>query len=221
MIHAYSLVHDDLPAMDDDALRRGRPTVHIAYDEATAILAGDALQSRAFAVLADPATHPDAEVRAALVAALADAAGADGMAGGQALDLAAEKRDADARHDPRDAGAEDRRAVPLRLRGGRDPRPGGQPTRGQRLERFGGALGLAFQLADDLIDATGATEIAGKATGKDAARNKATLVALLGTDAARRMLDTAVADAVALLEPFGAAAAALAEAARFAGKRDA
>ena len=217
-VHCYSLVHDDLPAMDDDDLRRGQPTVHKAFDEATAILAGDALLTLAFAILADPATDTDAQVRTALVAGLAQAAGLTGMAGGQHLDLAAEGVDLDeaavAHMQAMKTGALFRFAAEAGAIIGRT-----SDSNRARLARFGGALGQAFQLADDLIDATSNVNAAGKATAKDAARGKATLVALRGVRGARLMLDEAVGDAIALLEPFGARAAMLAEAARFVATR--
>ena len=213
-VHCYSLVHDDLPAIDDDETRRGQPTVHRAFDEATAILAGDALSTLAFAILADPATDADAGVRAALVAGLAEAAGLGGMAGGQMLDLTAENADVDeaavTRMQAMKTGALFRFAAQAGAIVGR-----ASDSNRARLARFGATLGLAFQLADDLIDATSHPAAAGKATAKDAARGKATLVALRGVRGARLMLDETVGDAIALLEPFGARAAVLAEAARF------
>ena len=187
-VHCYSLVHDDLPAMDDDDLRRGRPTVHKAYDEATAILAGDALLTLAFAVLADPATDPDPAVRAELSASLAAAAGLGGMAGGQMLDLAgggAARGEADIRlMQAMKTGALFRHAAEAGAILGR----AGDKER-KSLADFGAALGLAFQLADDLIDATASAETAGKATAKDAARGKATLVAVHGVEGAIALLD--------------------------------
>jgi farnesyl diphosphate synthase len=219
-VHAYSLVHDDLPAMDDDDLRRGRPTVHKDFDEATAILAGDALLTLAFGILANPATDADATVRAELVAGLAQAAGAAGMVGGQARDLAAEKGG---------FGAEDIRAMQAMKTGAlfRYACEAGailghaSSSDRRRLADFGSALGLAFQIADDLIDATGTAATAGKATAKDAARGKATLVALHGITDATALLEQTVAEAIALVAPFGERAAALVAAARFAGARDA
>jgi farnesyl diphosphate synthase len=219
-VHCYSLVHDDLPAMDDDNMRRGRPTVHKAYDEATAILTGDALLTLAFSILADPATDPDPKVRTELIAGLAAAAGAGGMVGGQMLDLAAEKRklgeDAIRRMQAMKTGALFRYACEAGAILGRASVP-----KRTRLAEFGSALGLVFQLADDLIDATGKPAKAGKATAKDARRGKATLVRLRGVKTATALRDTAVADAVALLGPFGSQADKLAAAARFAGGRDA
>ena len=218
-VHCYSLVHDDLPAMDDDDMRRGRPTVHKAFDEATAILAGDALQTLAFAILADPATDPDANVRLALITGLAAASGAGGMAGGQMLDLTAEKQtlgeDEIRAMEAMKTGALFRYACDAGAILGR-----ASTEKRERLAKFGAALGLAFQLADDLIDATGKVAKAGKATAKDAHRGKATLVGLHGVAGARKLLDAAVADAVAIVAPFGASGRMLAEAARFAGKRE-
>ncbi len=218
-LHCYSLVHDDLPAMDDDDLRRGRATVHQAYDEATAILVGDALQTLAFATLADPATDPDAEVRLALTTGLAAAAGAGGMAGGQMLDIAAEKQALPAEEirqlQAMKTGALFRYACEAGAIMGR-----ALPDQRERLADFGAALGLVFQIADDLIDAEGASEKAGKATAKDAGRGKATLVGLSGAAAARAELRATVEHAVAMLAPFGEAASALADAARFAGRRE-
>jgi farnesyl diphosphate synthase len=218
-IHCYSLIHDDLPAMDDDDMRRGRPTVHRAFDEATAILAGDALQTLAFAILADPATDADARIRTTLIAGLAAAAGAGGMAGGQQLDLAAEKQKL-AEPEIRTlqamkTGALFRYACDAGAVLGR-----ASSDKRERLASFGAQLGLVFQIADDLIDATGSATTAGKATAKDADRNKATMVALHGVKGARAMLDKAVAEALDLIAPFGPQGKILADAARFAGKRE-
>ena len=217
-VHCYSLVHDDLPSMDDDDLRRGRPTVHKAFDEATAILAGDALLTLAFAVLADPATDPDPAVRAELVASLAAAAGLGGMAGGQMLDLAgggAARGEADIRlMQAMKTGALFRAAAEAGAILGR----AGEAER-EGLAAFGAALGLAFQLADDLIDATASSESAGKATAKDAGRGKATLVAVHGVDGAMKLLDGAVNQALTILRPFGSRADMLREAARFVAAR--
>lgn len=226
LLHCYSLVHDDLPAMDDDALRRGRPTVHKAFDEATAILAGDALLTLAFAVLADPATHPDAQVRGDLVLGLARAAGAGGMVGGQMLDLAAEGRFGDGAP-LKLAEPEIRRLQAMKtgaliafsveagaIVGGADA-----ATR-QTLRRFGEMIGLAFQIADDLLDVTAEAATVGKATGKDAERGKATLVALNGANSMQAELRRLVAAAEARLSPFGAAADLLRQSARFVAQRD-
>ena len=184
MIHAYSLAHDDLPAMDDDDLRRGQPTVHRQFDEAIAILAGDALQTLAFEVLADPATHPSAEVRAELVSALARASGGAGMAGGQMLDLSV----ADTGWDQSTVRQlQSMKTAALFACACEAGAILGQAPPDQRaaLRTFGSNFGLAFQITDDLLDATGDAAEAGKAVGKDQAQGKATLVALQGVDDAR------------------------------------
>jgi len=213
-IHAYSLIHDDLPAMDNDDLRRGRPTVHRAYDEATAILAGDGLLTFAFEVLARPVSHPDPAVRAELVLELARASGATGMAGGQMLDLEAERLplepEAIAVMQDMKTGALIRFACVAGAILGR-------ALAGERaaLEAYGGALGEAYQIADDLLDATGDSAVMGKAAAKDAGAGKATLVSRLGVSGARAVLENKVNQAVAALTPFGARAATLADAARY------
>ena len=217
-VHCYSLVHDDLPCMDDDKMRRGRPTAHIAFGEATAILAGDALLTLAFDILSEPRTHPEPGVRVALIGLLAKAAGVGGMAGGQALDLAAEGQSLGPMEVARmqamktgalfnfacDAGA---------VLGGAD-----DVARGA-LGAYASAFGQAFQLADDLLDTEGDAAAMGKAAAKDAGRGKATLVALLGADAARARLEALVEDAEAALAPFGARALTLKQAARFIASR--
>ncbi len=210
LIHAYSLVHDDLPAMDDDALRRGQPTVHVAFDEATAILAGDALQTLAFSVLARAAL-PDAR-RVALLAELALASGAVGMCGGQAFDLAATGNaaitlDALERLHAMKTGALLRAAVRL----GAIAADADAGTHGA-LDAYAGALGLAFQIRDDLLDIEGNSATLGKTAGKDVAQDKATFPALLGVDASRarlRQLAQAMADALASCRGDTAALAAL------------
>ena len=222
MVHCYSLVHDDLPAMDDDDLRRGRPTTHKAYDEASAILAGDGLLTYAFDVLADAPTHADAAVRADLVLGLARAAGLGGMVGGQALDLEAEK--ATTPHQPQaimtlqamKTGALLLYAVEAGARIG-----GANAEQRAALVKYGRALGACFQVADDILDAEGDEAALGKRAGKDAGRNKATLVSALGIDAARERRDTLAIDAIEALEDggFGEKAAVLAEAARFTAAR--
>jgi farnesyl diphosphate synthase len=218
-LHAYSLVHDDLPAMDDDDLRRGKPTTHRAFDEATAILAGDALQALAFGILADPATHGDGTVRAELCSGLARAAGAAGMVGGQMVDIAAETADvpldlaAITRLQALKTGALIRFSAEAGAILGRDP--GAQA----RLADYAGHLGLAFQIRDDLLDLEGDEGSAGKRLGKDAHAGKATFVSLLGAEAARRMAADEVAAAIAALAPFGARARRLREAAEFAIQR--
>jgi len=206
LVHCYSLVHDDLPAMDDDDMRRGRPTVHVAFDEATAILAGDALLTLAFEVLADHRTHPDPQVRCELVAALARAAGAAGMVGGQQLDLEAEKlprqgaRDLDRVRDiqQRKTGA----LIAYSAEAGAIL--ASAPDEDHRaLSDYGRALGAAFQVADDLLDVEGAAAVVGKATGKDAAAGKATYVSALGVEGARERLSQLQAEAEAALQRFG------------------
>lgn len=202
-LHCYSLVHDDLPAMDDDDLRRGRPTLHRAFNEATAILAGDALLTFAFEILSRPDIHPDADVRVKLIGELARAAGKDGMAGGQMLDLEAE----DGRQPMIDdvlalqsmkTGALFRFAcVAGGILGRADPAP---------LDAYGCAIGLAFQIADDLLDVSSSAAALGKATQKDQARGKATFVDLLGEAGARHRADELVAEADAALAPYGARA---------------
>jgi farnesyl diphosphate synthase len=215
MVHAYSLVHDDLPAMDDSDLRRGRPTCHKQFDEATAVLAGDGLLTLAFEVLAEPDTHGDPAVRCELVSALAQAAGGHGMVGGQMIDLLAE-------NDPNldigaitrlqrlktgaliafacEAGAILAKAAPeLRL----------------ALRGYAHDLGLAFQIADDLLDVEGNSQETGKPTGSDAAAGKATFVSILGAERARAQAEHLVRQAVAHLDPFEERAELLRSAARF------
>jgi farnesyl diphosphate synthase len=216
-LHAYSLVHDDLPCMDDDDLRRGQPTVHVKWDEATAVLAGDALQTLAFELLADPALG-GAEVRIALVAGLAQASGAQGMVLGQALDIAAETANRALTLDEITALQAGKTGALIRFSAeagavlaGADPAP---------LRAYAGALGLAFQIADDILDVTGTAEAAGKRVGKDAAAGKATFVSLLGLDGARAQAAALVAQAESLLEPYGEAARYLIAAARFSIERD-
>ncbi|ODA66241.1 Farnesyl diphosphate synthase [Methyloligella halotolerans] len=217
-LHTYSLVHDDLPAMDDDDLRRGRPTVHVAYDEATAILVGDALLTLAFETLADPNTHPDPAIRASLVLALAKAAGTNGMVGGQALDLAAEGKQLSADEVLKLQAMKTGALFRFACEAGAILGGAGEEQRAA-LIRYGTDLGQAFQLADDLLDHEGDAEAAGKAVAKDAERGKATLVALLGVDAAKARLETLVADAGEALSPFGDDASNLVEAARFVAGR--
>lgn len=184
MVHCYSLVHDDLPAMDDDDLRRGRPTVHKQFDEATAILAGDALLTRAFRVLADPGTHGDPAVRSELVLVLAEAAGSAGMVGGQMLDLMAEKTPLDIGGITRLQRLKTGALIAFSAEAGAILGKAPMPAR-LALRAYAHDLGLAFQIADDLLDAEGSTEEVGKRTGKDAARGKATFVSLLGAERAR------------------------------------
>lgn len=217
-IHTYSLIHDDLPAMDDDALRRGRPTVHIAFDEATAILAGDSLLTVAFEIVSAPHCHDDPAVRAELTHLLAKASGWRGMALGQALDLAAERR----RFSPEETaamqmlktGALFRFACEAGAVLGR-----GDAASREALVRYANAFGQAFQLADDLLDTHGDAAAMGKAVSKDAERGKATLVGLLGVTKAKAHLAGLVAEAEAALTPFGSDAAVLIEAAHFVAER--
>ena len=204
MIHAYSLVHDDLPAMDNDDLRRGKPTNHIAFDEATAILAGDALQCHAFTVLADEETHPDPAVRIELVRAISRAAGPRGMCGGQMLDMLAEQGNV-----PLEEAAIGRlqtlktgKLIEVSAEAGAILGKANQQQR-QALLCYGRDLGAAFQIADDVLDTTASAEEAGKATGKDAGAGKATLVGLLGLERARMQAERLVAQARAHLDPFG------------------
>lgn len=212
-LHAYSLIHDDLPAMDDDDLRRGRPTVHVAFDEASAILAGDALHSLAFELLADPATAADPAVRVALVAGLARAAGAAGMVLGQALDIAAESAATPLDLEQITALQDAKTGALIRWAGQAGPMlAGADPS---ALGRYAAALGLAFQIADDILDETGDAAKAGKRLRKDAAAGKATFVSLLGLAGARARAADLVAEAEAALAPYGADAEALRQIARF------
>ena len=222
-VHCYSLIHDDLPAMDDDDLRRGQPTVHKAFDEATAILAGDSLLTFAFDLLASEAgdaSKPPLSPRQRLdlVRGLAVAAGMGGMAGGQALDLEAETNrpgeEGIIRLQAMKTGALIRYACEAGAILG-----GATFAERERLAEFGSAIGLAFQLADDLLDLTADPSQMGKATGKDAAAGKGTLPALHGADWTRAQLRGLVAQAHDLLEPFGAKAAVLKEAATFVAER--
>jgi farnesyl diphosphate synthase len=218
LVHCYSLVHDDMPAMDDDDLRRGKPTVHKAYDDATAILVGDALQTLAFAVLADSGTHADGAVRADLVLGLARASGLGGMVGGQMLDLAAEGRYGErvlSQADIRTLQAMKTGAIlAFSAEAGAIVAGAGADAR-RRLLAYGRALGAAFQIADDILDREASAEDLGKAVGKDAALGKGTLVDALGIDGARAECARLVDEAREALSPFGADAAVLIEAARF------
>jgi farnesyl diphosphate synthase len=224
LLHCYSLVHDDLPSMDDDDLRRGQPTVHKAYDEATAILVGDALQTLAFEVVADPATDPDASVRADLVLGLARASGMGGMVGGQMLDLAAEGRYGEARLSEAEirtlqamkTGAILRFSVEAGAIVGR-----ADPAARADLVAYGRALGAAFQVADDILDREASAEAMGKRTGKDLEKGKGTLVDALGMDGARRECARLVEACEAALDRFGPRADLLREAARFTVERKA
>jgi farnesyl diphosphate synthase len=218
-IHVYSLIHDDLPAMDDDDMRRGKPTVHKAFDEATAILAGDSLHALAFEVLADPATHPDPFVRAELVLDLARAAGPGGMAGGQAMDLEAERATFDlptvTRLQALKTGALIAAAVEAGAILGRVPPEGRTGLRGYAHD-----IGLAFQIADDLLDAEGDEAAVGKALRKDEAAGKETFLSLLGAERAREQAAMLVDQAISHLHAYGAEADVLREVARYILARD-
>ncbi|WP_019172109.1 polyprenyl synthetase family protein [Pseudaminobacter salicylatoxidans] len=217
-VHCYSLIHDDLPAMDDDDLRRGQPTVHRAFDEASAILAGDSLLTYAFDIIADEATAVPAGRKLALVLGLARAAGPGGMAGGQALDLEAERTAPDEAGIIRLQAMKTGALIRYACEAGAILADAPQGDR-ERLAEFGSAIGLAFQLADDLLDLTADTETMGKTTGKDAAAGKATLASLNGVDWTRAQLRGLVAQAHALLEPYGERAALLKQAASFVAER--
>ncbi|MES1975520.1 MAG: farnesyl diphosphate synthase [Pseudomonadota bacterium] len=218
-IHVYSLIHDDLPAMDDDDMRRGKPTVHKIYGEATAILAGDSLHALAFEILADPATHPDPFVRSELVLDLARAAGPAGMAGGQMMDLEAEKSSFDlptvTRLQALKTGALIACSVEAGAILGRVPPEGRTPLRGYARD-----LGLAFQIADDLLDVEGDEAAAGKKLRKDEGAGKETFLSLLGVDRARAQARMLVEQAIQHLHSFGPEADLLRDIARFTLERD-
>jgi farnesyl diphosphate synthase len=205
-IHAYSLVHDDLPCMDDDDLRRGRPTVHKAYDEATALLVGDALQTRAFEILAN--TQCDADTRLAMITVLAGASGSRGMAGGQAIDLESVGKKLDL------AGLKQMHAMKTGALLSCSVQMGGiaaklNSTQMQHLNNYSAALGLAFQIVDDVLDATADSQTLGKTAGKDAANDKPTYVTLMGLDYAKKAAKELQETAIASLESFGPKAQAL------------
>ena len=215
-VHAYSLVHDDLPCMDDDDLRRGQPTVHVKWDDATAVLTGDALQSLAFELIADPATHPEADVRAELTLSLARAAGK--MVVGQAQDITAETAGGPLTLDQITALQKNKTGALIRWSaeagaylGQADPAP---------LRAYATALGLAFQIADDILDVEGDASKAGKRLQKDSDAGKATFVSLLGLRGAKSRARALVEEAEAALSPFGKKAEPLREAARFVIARD-
>ncbi len=205
-IHAYSLVHDDLPCMDDDDLRRGRPTVHKAFDEATALLVGDALQTRAFEILAT--VHCDPQVRLQMIALLASASGSRGMAGGQAIDLESVGKKLDLnglkQMHAMKTGALLSCAVGL---GGIAAQL--NPVQMTHLDQYSKSLGLAFQIVDDVLDATADSQTLGKTAGKDAAANKPTYVTLMGLDYAQQQAKALQEEAIASLDSFGVSAQAL------------
>jgi farnesyl diphosphate synthase len=204
-IHVYSLIHDDLPCMDDDDMRRGKPTVHRAFDEATAVLAGDSLHALAFEILADPGTHPDPFVRSELIATLALASGPDGMAGGQMMDLEAEKADFDlptiTRLQALKTGALIAASVEMGAILGRLP-----PEGRAHLKGYARDIGLAFQIADDILDVEGDEALAGKALHKDADAGKGTFVSLMGLDRAKQQAAILVAQAKEHLGSYGSEA---------------
>ncbi len=217
LVHSYSLVHDDLPDMDNDALRRGKPSVWAAFDPAMAILAGDALLTNAFHLLADEETHPDPAARIALVRSLSFRAGATGMVGGQVLDLAAEGRTLAIEEI---TGLQQMKTAELIS----SAMEMGAIIAGERqygaISLCGYHAGLAFQIADDILDATATSAALGKTAGKDAEQGKATVVAAIGLDGARNMLDDCVADALTLLEDYGPQADRLREVIRFFATRE-
>ncbi len=217
-LHCYSLVHDDLPAMDDDHLRRGQPTVHIAFDEATAILAGDSLLTLAFDIIAAPETPLADREKTQLVLALARAAGVGGMAGGQALDLAAENERPDEQGIITLQAMKTGALIRFACEAGAILSAASKDDRA-RMRRFGEIIGRAFQIADDLLDLTADAGTLGKAAGKDAARGKGTLVALNGQEWAEAELARLTREASGLLEPYGERAATLIDAAHFIADR--
>ena len=208
LVHTYSLIHDDLPCMDDDDLRRGQPTVHIRFDEATAVLTGDALLTLAFEVLADGATAGDARVRAELILGLSRASGGHGMVGGQMLDLLSENRQVDETAIIRMQRLKTGEMIAFAGESGAILANAGSPER-QALKMFAHDLGLAFQITDDLLDVTGDAATLGKAVRKDADQGKATFVAMLGLEGAEGRAKMLADQAVAHLEMFGERADAL------------
>jgi farnesyl diphosphate synthase len=218
-MHVYSLIHDDLPCMDDDDMRRGKPTVHCAFDEATAVLAGDSLHALAFEWLADPATHGDPFVRVELVRALAHAAGPAGMAGGQMMDIAAETASFDLATVTRLQQLKTGALIGFSVESGailaRIPAEARTPLRGYARD-----IGLAFQIADDILDVEGDEALAGKALQKDDAAGKATFVTLMGLDRAREQAALLVEQAIAHLSGFGEEAGLLRAIARYVVERD-
>jgi farnesyl diphosphate synthase len=218
-IHVYSLIHDDLPCMDDDDIRRGKPTVHKAYDEASAVLAGDALHALAFEWLAEDETHPDPYVRSELILELGKASGPSGMAGGQMMDIAAENQTFDLQSVTRLQQMKTGALIAFCLEAGailgRVAHEGRGPLRGYARD-----IGLAFQIADDLLDAEGDAATTGKAVGKDAAAGKATFLSLMGVERAREQAHMLVEQAIAHLHNYGAEADLLRAIARYVIERD-
>nr|WP_315457703.1 farnesyl diphosphate synthase [uncultured Sphingorhabdus sp.] len=218
-IHVYSLVHDDLPCMDNDDMRRGKPTVHKAFDDATAVLAGDSLHALAFEILANPGTHPDPFVRAELISTLALASGPDGMAGGQMMDIEAEKSAFDLQTVTRlqalKTGALIAASVEMGAILGHVP-----PEGRAHLKGYARDIGLAFQIADDILDVEGDPELAGKALQKDAVAGKGTFVSLMGLDRAKQQAEMLVAQANDHLASYGSEADLLRAIANYITERD-
>ena len=208
LIHCYSLIHDDLPAMDDDDFRRGRPSCHVAFDEATAILAGDALQVLAFEILCDPETHPDANIRVELIKGLAVASGGLGMVGGQMIDLVSENSDVDLRTITKMQTLKTGALISFSCEAGAIL---GKASNEKKvaLLKYAQDIGLAFQIADDLLDVLGTQEVTGKSTNKDGAAGKATFVSLLGVSEAQKRAQFLTDRAIRRLDMFGDKAAHL------------
>lgn len=220
IIHAYSLVHDDLPAMDDDALRRGQPTCHIVYGEAMAILAGDALQALAFEILATPhGDKDDPAARIAMLRALGAACGAEGMAGGQAFDLSAVGQKLSLAELERMHAYKTGALIRASVRLGALAAGCTDPDLLGRLDRYGHAVGLAFQVRDDILDVEGESAVIGKTAGKDAAADKPTFPSIIGLPASRDRLDALVRDALEAIEPLGESGEWLADLARYSAHR--
>jgi farnesyl diphosphate synthase len=213
-IHSFSLIHDDLPCMDDDDLRRGRPTLHRAFDEATAVLAGDALLTFAFEILADPATHSDPQMRCRLIAALAKASGAQGMVAGQAADMAGADIGSDLIAVTRMNRLKTGALINFAVEAGATLGYAGDPER-TALSRYAHDVGLAFQMADDLLDAEGVVRDTGKAVGKDGARGKVNFVTVMGVEATRERVGMLASQAKKHLALFGPRARILVDAVDF------
>ena len=208
LIHCYSLIHDDLPAMDDDDLRRGRPSCHVAFDEATAILAGDALQVLAFEILCDPETHPDANIRVELIKGLAVASGGLGMVGGQMIDLVSENSDVDLRTITKMQTLKTGALISFSCEAGAILGKASNEKK-EALLKYAQDIGLAFQIADDLLDVLGTKEVTGKSTNKDGAAGKATFVSLLGVSESQKRAQFLTDRAIRRLDIFGDKAAHL------------